>query len=111
LERFEEAVAGHAVALDDLPALRSRSIRDHGQDEVLDGDVLVFEPLGLLFGSHEDLVEPPADVDLPRFDSGARNAGALLQDRLQVRPEIAHAGTHLGQEAREKTIRLIHQRH
>ena len=50
LQGRHEPVAGDAELLEDLPA--GAGVVEHGQQQMLDGDVLVLELLGLVLGLH-----------------------------------------------------------
>jgi len=52
-ERLQEAVPGHARLMQQTAGRGRRTLREQRHDEVLDGDVLVFEPARLLLGHIE----------------------------------------------------------
>ena len=60
LERREQPVAGDAELLERLAG--RAGVVGRGEQQVLDGDVLVLELLGLVLGVGDELVEPRRDV-------------------------------------------------
>ena len=81
LQRRHQPVAGDAELLEQ-PAGRA-AVVGHGQQQVLDGDVLVLEALGLVLGLGEQPVEPAGDVP---------TAGGRLGEPLQLLLDPASAG-------------------
>ena len=63
-ELAEERVAGDAVAGQHPTGRAALGFGDHGHQQVLDGDVLVGEPPGLLLGLVEERGQPRRDHDL-----------------------------------------------
>ena len=55
---------------------------EHGEDEMLDGDVVVLELLRLVLRADEKLVEPVRDADLPG-GAGAADLGNAIERRLR----------------------------
>ena len=105
LQRGHQPVAGDAELLEE-PA-GGAAVVDHGQQQMLDGDVLVLEALGLVLGLAEQPVEPaadvptaggrfgetiellldpasqPADVDIRLAENGNRQALVVVQEGKQ----------------------------
>ena len=63
---------------------RGGALVDHGEQQVLDGDVLVLEALGLVLGPHQDLLQPLGEIDLPRLDAGAGDLGPARELALDL---------------------------
>ena len=78
LHRGEKGAAGKGQAAEDARDLGFLVFAEHGEDEMLDRDVLVLEFLGLVLGADEELVEPMRNADLSAgagaadFSAGAR---------------------------------------
>ena len=62
LERLHEAFASKALLLE-YPAGRTL-VASHGDQHVFDGDEVIFEALGFVFGFREQAVQATGDVDL-----------------------------------------------
>ena len=93
-ERRLEAVGGHAGLAEQLADVLVRKQREH---EVLDGDVLVLEPLGFVLGAIEKLDQ--AAAALPTLGAGdARYARQRRRDRCAqaggVRADAIEDGAH-----------------
>ena len=84
-ELAEERVAGDAVPGQHPTGRAALGFGDHGHQQVLDGDVLVGEPPGLLLGLVEERGQPRRDHDLAlRGAAGAGRARHALQLGLDV---------------------------
>ena len=106
-QRLEEAVMRDAVLLQDPP--RRRVGLEHRQQQVLDGDVLVVEALGLLLGAIEQQPEAARDGDLLAL-ARTGDAGPALErllDGLAQRVDV-HLGAH--QQPRHEPVVLVEQR-
>ena len=80
------------------------------QQQVLDGDVLVLEPLGLVLGAHQDLLQPLGEIDLARLDARARDLGPARQLALDLGLERLGGHLHAGEQAGDQPLRLLQQR-
>jgi hypothetical protein len=84
---------------------------DHGHQQVLDGDVLVGEPPGLLLGLVEERGQPRRDHDLAlRGAACARRARDALQLGLDVGGQPVHVGAHRVEQSRHEPVGLLEQR-
>ena len=81
LHGLHEALAGEAELLEQ--AAGRAAVAGHGQEQVLDRDVVVLEAAGLVFGLGQEAVEAAGDVDLVGRARGARDLGEALQFLLE----------------------------
>ena len=107
---LQERVARHAMSRQDPTGCRAGSLVEERDHQVLDGDVLVLEPAGLLLGGLEDAVQPLGDVHLPGLGAGPGDARALLELGLQVFTQPVHIRTRPGQQRRNQPFALLQQR-
>ena len=64
LQRLHQPFASDAQLLEQ--SARGAAVLGHRQEQMLDRDIIVLEPLGLVLGLGEQAVEPAGDVDLIR---------------------------------------------
>ena len=111
VELAEERVAGDAVPGQHPPGRAALGFGDHGHQQVLDGDVLVVQPPGLLLGLVEQRGQPRRDHDLARRGAaGAGRARDAPQLGLDVGGQPVHVGAHRVEQSRHQPVGLLEQR-
>ncbi len=75
---------GHPVTLEQTARCSLRALVHEREQQVLDGDVFVLQPLGLLLGEVEHAGKALGDVDLPGRGAGAAHPGTPFQLVLQL---------------------------
>jgi hypothetical protein len=102
-ELAEERVAGDAVPGQHPTGRAALGFGDHGHQQVLDGDVLVGEPPGLLLGLVEERGQPRRDHDLAlRGATRAGRARDALQLGLDVGGQPVHVDAHRVEQPRHQ---------
>ena len=76
---------------------------------MLDRDVLVLEPAGLVLGGDEEALEALGDVDLVGLHPRAGHPRPLLQLALQLGGERLHRHVHAGEQPRNQPFGLFEQ--
>ena len=76
---------------------------------MLDGDVLVLEPLGLVLGPDQELLQPLREIDLARLDAGAGDLGPARQLALDLGLERLGRHFHAGEQAGDQPLRLLQE--
>ena len=93
------------------PAAGLRARLEHREQEVLDRDVLVLQPLGLLLGGVEQLAERARHAHVARSGARAADARPALEVRLDVRRAARPTSTSGAlEQARHEAVRLVEQR-
>ena len=82
----------------------------HGQQQVLDGDVVVLELLGLVLGVREQLVEPAGDVEVVRRPLAPVTRGSFSSSRCRRIVKRFGSDAGLLQDGRGQPALLIEQR-
>ena len=108
-ERLQEAVPGQALLGQQAAGRGSRALRQHRNDEVLDGDVLVLEPARLLLGGVEQAGQPLRDTDLPRVHARAADLGAPRELGLQCLPQPVRIRAGLAEQPGNDALGLVKQ--
>jgi len=80
----------------------------HGQDEMLDGDVIVLEFFGFVLGADQKLVEPLRDADLPA-GPGTGDLGDVIKGGLRFGKEKIERNFKPLEEAGDKSAFLCEQ--
>jgi hypothetical protein len=108
-EDLEEALARDTVLAQGAACAGPRSGVDHREEDVLDRHVVVLEPLGLLLGGVEDLVERTRDVDLPGSRAGAADPRPGLEVALQRGAHGAGVDLEPREQTRDQAIGVVEQ--
>jgi len=82
----------------------------HGQEQVLDRDVLVLQALGLVLGLDQQFVQPLGDVHLAGLGPRTGNARALIELFFHLGLERLQRHVHLREQARDQTVFLFQER-
>ena len=106
-EGLHEAVAGEAGFLED--AAGGAVVLDGGEEDVLDGDVVVLEALGLVLGGGEELLRSAGDVDLVGGAGGAGDFGQAVEFLVEARGDEVRGDAGLGEDGGGESIFLIEQ--
>jgi len=88
---------------------RRAAVLGHGQEQMLHGDIVVLQALGLLLGLGQGAVEPARDVDLvggPRWPGHLRQARQLILDAPR---HLCRIDAGLGQDGRGQAALLPQQ--
>ena len=106
LDRLQQALAGDVEGVEE-PLHRRLCAGRHREQEVLDGDVIVFQLLGFVGRAHEQLVELSRDGDLSGRDTaGPPNARDLIEQLVGRRGDHLWFERELGDDARADTTVL-----
>src|SRR5215475_5164813 len=76
---------------------------------MLDGDVLVLEPLGLVLGPDEDLLQPLGEIDLARLDTRSGDLGTARQLALDLGLERLGGRLHAGEQTGNEALGLLQE--
>ena len=109
-QRLQEAVAGQPRRCQQPPGRRLLPLREQRDDQVLDRDVVVLEPLGLLLGRIEQPGQPLGHRHLARCHARAADPRPPRELGLQVRPQTAGVAARGLQQPRRQPLGLIEQR-
>ena len=109
-QRLQEAVPGQALLLEQPPGRAGLPLGQQGQQQVLDRDVLVLEPVRLLLGRIQQAAQPLGDVHLPGARAGAGDPGPPAEFGLHrgVQPVRVRAG--LAEQPGGDALGLVEQR-
>ena len=105
-EGGEEPVAREPGAGEEPPGGGRLPLLDEGEQEVLDRDVLVLEPLRLRLGGEQQALEPLRDVDLARLHAAARDARAAVELGLELARELVSAQVGAAEQAGDEPVGL-----
>jgi len=109
-EDLEEALTGHAVLVQYAARGGLRARCDHREQDVLDGDVFVFQALGLLLGGVQQLRQGARDVYLAGCRPWPADARASFEMLLDCGAQRSHVDLGAGQQARDQPLGLVQQR-
>ena len=107
LEGLHEALAGEAELFEQ--AAGGAAVAGHGQEQVLDRDVLVLEAAGLVFGLHQEAVEAAGDGSVVRRPRGASYLRQAREFLLEPLPQAADGGLRLVQNGGGQPALLLQQ--
>ena len=107
---LEEALARHAMLLQQPPGGGLRAGLDHREQHVLDGHVLVLQPVGLPLGRVQQLPKRARDVHLAGLGAGAADARAAFEVLLDRGPQRGDAHVHSREQARDQALGLLEER-
>jgi hypothetical protein len=105
LQRLEHGLAAGAGAIKNLVTVRPRHGRE-GQQQMLRGDVLVLERLGLVFRLVEHLIELARHRGLGTTGL----PGIALHFALDLRANVGDVGAELVQQRNDNAFRLAEER-
>ena len=109
LERLEEALLGDVEGAEDVLKRAVRRLHQT-QHQVLDGNIFVAHPVGLLLRFIERAVHILRDVNLVRLTAGAGHFGKLGKRALRRLLDRFGLHAHLGQHLRDQAVFLCQQR-
>ena len=92
------------------PAARGLPLGQHGQQQVLDRDVLVLEPVRLLLGRVQQAGQPLGDVDLPGARARAGDPGPPAEFGLQRGAQPVRVRAGLAEQPGSDALGLVEQR-
>ncbi len=106
---LQEPVPGDPVTGEQAPGGGAVPGREEGEDQVLDRDVLVLEPLRLVLGVGQDLLQPLGDVDLARLGTGTADRRASLELLLEAGGQRGGVHVHAREQAGDQPLGLLEQ--
>ncbi len=99
----------NATLLEQLAGGRFITLGQQRHQEVFDGDILILEPLGFVFGVNQNARQPLGNKDLARFGAWAGNTRTPIQFGFHFLFQLLWTYVHPRQQPRHQPIGLVQQ--